>query len=150
MSVGVVRETVLSTLRVALEDARASGDLKLTTLPALVLDVPKKRLGRSRHNRGHEPRRLRASRPPRDRRNNRRPLTLPSRSPGADRRGAPRLYQSDGQARSVVSRPGGDRGAGGAVRTIDARPWKTGPAGVRERQPHGSLARGARTGRGRP
>src|SRR5437016_1256837 len=42
MSVGVVRETVLSTLREALEDARASGDLKLTTLPALVLDVPKK------------------------------------------------------------------------------------------------------------
>ncbi len=42
MSVGVVRETVLSTLREALEDARASGDLKLTTVPALVLDVPKK------------------------------------------------------------------------------------------------------------
>ncbi len=42
MSVGVVRETVLSTLREALEDARAEGDLKLTTLPALVLDVPKK------------------------------------------------------------------------------------------------------------
>jgi len=42
MSVGVVRETVLSTLREALEDARASGDLKLTTIPALVLDVPKK------------------------------------------------------------------------------------------------------------
>ena len=42
MSVGVVRETVLSTLREVLEDARASGDLKLTTLPALVLDVPKK------------------------------------------------------------------------------------------------------------
>src|SRR2546422_141088 len=42
MSVGVVRETVLSTLREALEDARAAGDLKLTTLPALVLDVPKK------------------------------------------------------------------------------------------------------------
>ena len=41
MSVGVVRETVLSTLREALEDARASGDLKLTTVPALVLDVPK-------------------------------------------------------------------------------------------------------------
>jgi len=41
MSVGVVRETVLSTLREALEDARASGDLKLTTLPPLVLDVPK-------------------------------------------------------------------------------------------------------------
>jgi len=42
MSVGIVRETVLSTLREVLEDARASGDLKLTTLPALVLDVPKK------------------------------------------------------------------------------------------------------------
>src|SRR5207249_6153670 len=42
MSAGVVRETVLSTLREALEDARASGDLKLTTVPALVLDVPKK------------------------------------------------------------------------------------------------------------
>src|SRR5712692_4749532 len=42
MSVGVVRETVLSTLREALEDARAAGDLKLTTLPVLVLDVPKK------------------------------------------------------------------------------------------------------------
>ncbi len=42
MSVGVVREAVLSTLREALEDARASGDLKLTSLPALVLDVPKK------------------------------------------------------------------------------------------------------------
>lgn len=42
MSVGVVRETVLSTLRQALEDARAAGDLKLTTLPALILDVPKK------------------------------------------------------------------------------------------------------------
>src|SRR5438445_11875093 len=42
MSVGVVRETVRSTLREALEDARASGDLQLTTLPALVLDVPKK------------------------------------------------------------------------------------------------------------
>ena len=42
MSAGVVRETVLSTLREALEDARAAGDLKLTTLPALVLDVPKK------------------------------------------------------------------------------------------------------------
>src|SRR5713226_2574294 len=41
MSVGVVRETVLSTLREALEDARASGDLKLTTLPPLVLDIPK-------------------------------------------------------------------------------------------------------------
>jgi arginyl-tRNA synthetase len=39
--VGVVRETVLSTLREALEDARASGDLKLTTLPPLVLDIPK-------------------------------------------------------------------------------------------------------------
>lgn len=42
MPVGVVRETVLSTLREALEDARAAGDLKLTTLPVLVLDVPKK------------------------------------------------------------------------------------------------------------
>lgn len=42
MPVGVVRETVLSTLREALEDARLAGDLKLTTLPALVLDVPKK------------------------------------------------------------------------------------------------------------
>ena len=42
MPVGVVREAVLSTLREVLEDARAAGDLKLTTLPALVLDVPKK------------------------------------------------------------------------------------------------------------
>jgi arginyl-tRNA synthetase len=42
MPVGVVRETVLSTLREALEEARAAGDLKLTTRPALVLDVPKK------------------------------------------------------------------------------------------------------------
>jgi len=42
MSVGVVRETVLSTLREALDEARATGDLKLTALPALVLDVPKK------------------------------------------------------------------------------------------------------------
>src|SRR5438876_9345670 len=42
MSVGAVRETVLSTLREALEDARASGDLKLTTVPARVLDVPRK------------------------------------------------------------------------------------------------------------
>jgi arginyl-tRNA synthetase len=42
MSVGVVRETVLSTLREALDEARATGDLKLATLPALVLDVPKK------------------------------------------------------------------------------------------------------------
>ena len=42
MSVGVVRETVLSTLREALEDARTAGDLKLTTWPALILDVPKK------------------------------------------------------------------------------------------------------------
>lgn len=42
MPVGVVRETVLSTLREALEDARAAGDLTLTTLPTLVLDVPKK------------------------------------------------------------------------------------------------------------
>ncbi|MEK6693974.1 MAG: arginine--tRNA ligase, partial [Nitrospirota bacterium] len=39
---GVVREAVLSTLREVLEDARAAGDLKLTTLPVLVLDVPKK------------------------------------------------------------------------------------------------------------
>lgn len=42
MSVGIVRETVLSTLQKALEDARAEGDLKLATLPALVLDIPKK------------------------------------------------------------------------------------------------------------
>ncbi len=42
MPVGVVKEAVLSTLREALEGARAAGDLKLTTLPALVLDVPKK------------------------------------------------------------------------------------------------------------
>jgi len=42
MPVGVVREAVLSTLREVLEDARAAGDLTLTTLPALVLDVPKK------------------------------------------------------------------------------------------------------------
>jgi arginyl-tRNA synthetase len=42
MSVGVVRETVLSTLRAALEEARATGDLRLPTLPALVLDVPRK------------------------------------------------------------------------------------------------------------
>lgn len=42
MPVGVVREAVLSTLREVLEDARVAGDLKLTTLPALVLDVPKK------------------------------------------------------------------------------------------------------------
>ena len=42
MSVGIVRETVLSTLQKALEDAKADGDLKLTTLPVLVLDVPKK------------------------------------------------------------------------------------------------------------
>ncbi|MBI3809934.1 MAG: arginine--tRNA ligase [Nitrospirae bacterium] len=42
MPVGVVREAVLSTLREVLEDARAAGDLKLTTLPALVLDIPKK------------------------------------------------------------------------------------------------------------
>lgn len=42
MPVGVVREAVLSTLREVLEDARAAGDLKLTTLPVLVLDVPKK------------------------------------------------------------------------------------------------------------
>jgi arginyl-tRNA synthetase len=42
MSVGVVRETVLSTLREALEGAQASKALKLTTFPSLVLDVPKK------------------------------------------------------------------------------------------------------------
>ena len=42
MSAGVVRETVLSTLRDALDEARAKGDLKLSILPALVLDVPKK------------------------------------------------------------------------------------------------------------
>ena len=42
MSVGIVRETVLSTLQKALEDAKADGDLKLTTSPVLVLDVPKK------------------------------------------------------------------------------------------------------------
>ncbi len=42
MAVGVVRETVLSTLRAALEEARATGDLRLPTLPALVLDVPRK------------------------------------------------------------------------------------------------------------
>lgn len=42
MPVGVVREAVLSTLREVLEDARMAGDLKLTALPALVLDVPKK------------------------------------------------------------------------------------------------------------
>jgi arginyl-tRNA synthetase len=42
MPVGIVRETVLSTLQKALEDARTAGDLELTTLPALVLDVPKK------------------------------------------------------------------------------------------------------------
>jgi arginyl-tRNA synthetase len=41
MSAGVVRETVLSTLREALDEARAEGDLKLSVLPALVLDVPK-------------------------------------------------------------------------------------------------------------
>jgi len=41
MPVGVVREAVLSTLREVLEDARVAGDLKLTTLPTLVLDVPK-------------------------------------------------------------------------------------------------------------
>lgn len=41
MSAGVVRETVLATLRKALDDARATGDLTLTTLPPLVLDVPK-------------------------------------------------------------------------------------------------------------
>ena len=42
MSAGVVRETVLSTLRVALDEARATGDLKLNVEPSLVLDVPKK------------------------------------------------------------------------------------------------------------
>ena len=42
MSAGVVRETVLSTLRVALDEARATGDLKLSVQPSLVLDVPKK------------------------------------------------------------------------------------------------------------
>jgi arginyl-tRNA synthetase len=42
MSVGVVRETVLSTLREALDEARATGDLKLASPPVLVLDVPKK------------------------------------------------------------------------------------------------------------
>lgn len=42
MSAGVVRETVLSTLREALDEARATGDLKLLSLPTLVLDVPKK------------------------------------------------------------------------------------------------------------
>ena len=42
MSAGVVRDTVLSTLREALDEARATGDLKLTVQPALVLDVPKK------------------------------------------------------------------------------------------------------------
>ena len=42
MSAGVVRETVLSTLREALDEARATGDLKLSVQPALVLDVPKK------------------------------------------------------------------------------------------------------------
>lgn len=42
MSAGVVRETVLSTLREALDEARASGALTLTVPPALVLDVPKK------------------------------------------------------------------------------------------------------------
>jgi arginyl-tRNA synthetase len=41
MSAGVVRETVLSTLREALDEARATGDLKLTVEPTLVLDVPK-------------------------------------------------------------------------------------------------------------
>lgn len=42
MSVGVVKEAVLATLREALEDARTAGDLKLTEWPALVLDSPKK------------------------------------------------------------------------------------------------------------
>jgi arginyl-tRNA synthetase len=42
MSAGVVRETVLSTLREALDEARATGDLKLNVQPILILDVPKK------------------------------------------------------------------------------------------------------------
>ncbi|TAL09932.1 MAG: arginine--tRNA ligase [Nitrospirae bacterium] len=42
MSAGIVRETVHSTLQKALKDAKTAGDLELTTLPALVLDVPKK------------------------------------------------------------------------------------------------------------
>src|SRR5438552_17552333 len=42
MSAGVVREIVLSTLREALDEARATGDLKLNVQPALVLDAPKK------------------------------------------------------------------------------------------------------------
>lgn len=42
MSAGVVREIVLSTLREALDEARATGDLKLSVQPALVLDAPKK------------------------------------------------------------------------------------------------------------
>ncbi len=42
MSVGVVREAVLATLREALESAQASKALKLATFPSLVLDVPKK------------------------------------------------------------------------------------------------------------
>ncbi len=42
MSVGVVKEAVLSTLREALDEARAAGDLKLAHVPALVLDVPRK------------------------------------------------------------------------------------------------------------
>ena len=40
MSAGVVREIVLSTLREALDEARATGDLKLNVQPALVLDAP--------------------------------------------------------------------------------------------------------------
>ena len=42
MSAGVVRQTVLATLREALDEAREAGDLKLSVQPALVLDVPKK------------------------------------------------------------------------------------------------------------
>jgi arginyl-tRNA synthetase len=41
VSVGVIRETVLATLRKALDDARATGDLTLTIQPPLVLDTPK-------------------------------------------------------------------------------------------------------------
>jgi len=42
MSAGVVRETVLSTLREALNDAKAKRELNLTIDPPLILDVPKK------------------------------------------------------------------------------------------------------------
>jgi len=42
MSVGMVKEAVLATLREALEDARATGALTLTEVPELVLDSPKK------------------------------------------------------------------------------------------------------------